>query len=908
VNWHRHPAFLLIFIAITPVAHCQTKSASTVVETPISERVIAQIQILGLEKIPESAVLEMIEAKEWKQYSPAAMSRDLTRLLGSGLFLSASIKAVPLSSEAIRVDINLKERKSKLPDPEPAPVTAPAPLSRPIIKTTPEPTAREKAARALGAVEDDEIPASPWVIGEIYFSGRRNVKQSTIRSQTSARKGGLYERAELQRDIQSILSLGNFERVVADITVLKDRKVPAHFESVSPSPHPIKLTFIVEEKPIIKKILFVGRDRVSKGRLLDSLDSQRRDPFDRVKMRTDTEKITETYKKKGFHRITVESAVEIDTTTHKAIITFTLEEGPKARIAGVIFAGVTAFKQKKLAKKMKNRRKKIFDESKLEEDLKKVTSFYKNRGYLDFKIISSSIAYHNEGKKISIYVTVEEGNPYRFGETTFSGHKIYSSTTLIKALEYRKTKLYNEEKFNLTVAAIQELYAEKGRLRAQVYDKKNFNAVNGLMDIHFEISEGPTVYVDHVDVEGYKSTKGYVFTRELLIKPKMPFQISKIKKSQQRIFNLGFIDDIQLDVQSPYDPEKVDLTFEIFEGKPGMLTAGAGFSSLDGLIGTIALQHLNLFGRAYKTSLQWQFGSRVNDFSISWTTPWIYARPISLGFDVFNTRRISPFNSSSSAFITKRTGGSIRVGPRFQDDKYQLQLRYSFQKIATSNIEQQFAGALSAGTSIQSSIGVDFARDTRDNIWDPASGSRNSIGVTLSGGPVMGDINYIKPNITSSYNHTLFHVNEWPMVLTVANRAGYVTQFGETREVPVFERFFIGGQDTLRGYSATGEAGFRDGGKVYDVFNIELGFPLARERRRTIVKFVTFFDIGGSWDRVGTVSARIGPGQEDIKMDVGFGIRFTTPAFPIRLDWGYGFQHRPGESKYQINFGIGNLF
>jgi len=108
--------------------------------------------------------------------------------------------------------------------------------------------------------------------------------------------------------------------------------------------------------------------------------------------------------------------------------------------------------------------------------------------------------------------------------------------------------------------------------------------------------------------------------------------------------------------------------------------------------------------------------------------------------------------------------------------------------------------------------------------------------------------------------------------------------------------------------SYLGEAGYRDGGKVYDVFNIEFGFPLARERRKTIVKFVTFFDAGGAWDNVRSMQMRVGKGEHHVKTDVGFGIRFTTPAFPIRLDWGYGFQHRPGESKYQINFGIGNLF
>ncbi|MFH1724661.1 MAG: outer membrane protein assembly factor BamA [Elusimicrobiota bacterium] len=861
-----------------------------------SSPVLAQIQVLGLERTPATRVREMIEAREWAPYPADAKSRDIAALLGSGLFTAVSVREVALSSSAVRLDIQLTEgaREPAYRAPE-----ADRPRPKPGL---------EEAARILGAAEPDEIPRSPWVIGELDIEGNRNVKRNTIRSQIKARKGDLYERAELDRDIQAVLSLGSFDRVAADITVLRDRRVPPHFESASPSPHPIRLAFLIEEKPLVRKIEFAGRKEMSKGRLYEAIELEKKDPFDRVKLRSDTEKVLEAYRKKGFHRARIESDVRIDTATLKADVVFRIEEGPKAKIGAVRFTGVSGFKPKKLAKKMKNRRRKVYAPKELPEDLKKVEEYYKNRGYLDFRVLSSSVSFNEDSTRIFVHVAVDEGRQYRFGDTTFGGHAIYASTDLAKALDYRRKKLFSQERFDLSIRGIQELYAEKGRLRAQVVPTRTFNPKDGLMDVHFEIAEGPIVYVDHVDVEGYKATKGYVFKRELVIKPGMPFQMSKIRKSQERIINLGFIDDVQLDVQSPYDPDKVDLTFEVFEGKPGMLTAGAGFSSLDGMLGTLSLQHLNLFGRAWRTKASWSFGARVNDYSLSWTTPWVRNKPISLGFDVFNTRRISQFEGSSSAFVNKRTGGSVHVGPRFQDDKYQLSFRYSFQNITISNVDPEFLDTLSEGTSVQSSISVEGARDTRDNIWDPTKGTRNSIGAALSGGPLFGDINILKPFVSSSYHKTLFSVGGYPLVMTLANRASYVTQFSETREVPVYERFFIGGQDTLRGYSAAGEAGYRDGGKIYDVANIEFGFPLARERRRTIVKFVTFFDAGGSWDSTRSMRLRVGQDQRDIKTDVGFGIRFVTPAFPIRLDWGYGFQHRPGESNYQINFGIGNLF
>ncbi|PCI35155.1 MAG: outer membrane protein assembly factor BamA [Elusimicrobia bacterium] len=897
----RQLAILLILSAFPFHALAQAPEAegpalpTETTATPSEAPQVVQIMIYGLDKVPKSRVMAMLKGREFKPYTAADKAADFTMLLGSGLFTTVKIKEVALSDTALRLDIELTEG-------------SPKPVAR---KKTP----LEAVADALGASDSDEIPPPPWVIGEFDFltsDGKKpkTVKHNTILSQVKLRKGDLYERSMLDRDIKAINNLGNFSRVAADITVMRDKRVPEHFESASPSAHPIRLVFLLEEKPLVKEFKFEGRKKLAKSRLLEALEMQKKDPFDRVKLRADQQNIIEEYRKRGFHKAAIETDVEIDKEKLTAIPIFRITEGPKAKLGRVRWTGVTAFKTKKLAKKskMENRKRKVLNRREIENDILRLTDYYKNRGYLDFEVTSSSVSFNADETKVFLNITVEEGRSYRFGDTTFSGHTIYVSSDLAKAINYRRKKVFNQDKFARTIGEIQTLYAEKGRLRAQVSPKKTFNDETSYMDVHFDITEGPPVYVDNVEIEGFKATKKYVFTRELTIKRGDLFEVSKITKSREKIRNLGFIDEVGIDVQSPYDPEKVDLTFEIFEGKPGMLTAGAGFSSLDGLLGTLSLQHLNLFGRAWRTKGAWSFGARVNDYSFSWTQLWTAEKPISLGFDFFNTRRINPFEGSSNGFTSKRLGGTIRVGPRFKDDTYKLNFNYTFQKISVANVETQFQSRLTDSTSAQSTFGAEIARDTRDNIWDPARGSRNSIGFNFSGGFLQGSIHIFKPFISNAFHKTLFEVGDWPAVLTLANRAGYVTSFSETRVVPVFERFFIGGQDTLRGYSAIGEAGFRDGGKVWDVANIELGFPLARERRKTIVKLVTFFDIGGAWDNIRSANLRIGSGEQNLKTDVGFGIRFTTPAFPIRLDWGYGLNHRTGESKTQINFGIGSLF
>jgi outer membrane protein insertion porin family len=756
------------------------------------------------------------------------------------------------------------------------------------------------------APEAAAVVPSPWVIGDIKAEGLKNVKFSVIRGQVKARKGDLYDRPDLDRDIQSLLGLGQFERVGAEISLL-DKPVPEHFAKAAGASRQVLLTFTVKEKPVIRKFLFEGNKKLSKGFLLDQMALKSRDPFDRFKLEEDRAKIAGKYREKGFLDATVETEVRVDTEAAKADVVYKIVEGPKSRILLVEIAGVAAFKPKKLLKLMKNKRKKVFDEKELDADLAKVEAHYKNNGYLDVRLSTPVVVMSPDKTKISIGLGVIEGRSYRFGDTTFSGNLVIPSSALARALDYRPGKVFNQEKFEFTVRSIQEQYADTGRLHMRVNPVKTHNQATDRMDVRFEIVEGHISYVAHVDVEGNKATKTYVLAREVVIKPGDPFSASRVRKSREKILNLGFIDDVEFDLQ-PAGEDKVDLTFDVQEGKPGVLTAGAAYSSIDGLIGTLSLQHLNLFGRAQKASLQWSFGRRVQDYSASWTTPWVGGKPVSLGVDVFNTRRVSPFDTSLSAYVERRTGGTVRVGPRFSEDKYQLNFSYSLSRISIENVENQFAGTLTQGTSILSTFGAEFARDTRDSIWDPTRGTRNSLGINLAGGPFRGDIHLFKPFIANQAHVTLFTVEDWPFVLSLYNRGAYATQFNETKFVPVQDRYFIGGQDSLRGYSPSGEAGFRQGGKIYDVANLEFGFPLARERRKTIVKFVLFGDIGGSWDRVRDVSGRIGSGERDIKTNVGFGLRFVTPAFPIRLDYGYGLNHRPGERLYQINFGLGPLF
>ncbi|HBE89009.1 MAG TPA: outer membrane protein assembly factor BamA, partial [Elusimicrobia bacterium] len=762
----------------------------------------------------------------------------------------------------------------------------------------------EAAPAAEPAVEF----TGPWEIGEVAVRGTVNVKPKVITRTAKARKGRLYYRDFVTRDVEAILGLGSVDKVSVDIEEIPGKPSSEKLRPFVPAPLQARVTYVVTEKPMIKKVLVEGAKQLSKSSVKDEMSLRERDFFDELKVREDLIKIADKYRDKGFLDVSADYEVVHDTAALTCVLTVKVEEGSKVRVSSVNLEGVEGFKTKKLVKRFKNRPKKIYQPAELANDLRALEDHYRNRGYSDFGIIESSAVFNADRSSVAISVSVREGAKTKFGETTFSGNSVYASSELAGALAYRRGKLYNNDRFEDTVRAIQEKYADKGYLRAQVRPLKVPNGATGELDIEFAVAENSPIFVGHIDVEGNKATKTHVLRREVAQKEGEVFSAAKVRRSQEKIFNLGFIDDVNPVINPTADPDTVDLVFDVAEGKPGMLTAGAGISSREGVVGTLSVSHMNMFGLAHRMSLAWNFGKRVQDYNLSWTMPWIGDSPTSLGLNLFNTRRYRPYQTSLSAYTERRTGGKVTLAPRFDDDKYTLTTSYTYERVQIMDVDEIYRGELQSGTSVTSSVFVEFARDTRDSVWDPTRGGRGAIGLEFTGGPLLGDVDFYKPSVSYSHNFKLFSIDDYPFVLSIANRAGYIARFGDTERVPFYEKYFLGGSETIRGYNSNGQVGPLEGGRLYDVLNLEFKFPLARERRRTIVQWAFFFDVGNSWDRFDDVSLRTGDGEKQLKMGAGFGIRFTTPAFPIRLDWGYGFNHKDGEQRSDIYFTLGNLF
>lgn len=777
--------------------------------------------------------------------------------------------------------------------------------------------------------EETSIQQSSVTIGDIEFIGNTLYKARLLEKKIKSRRNQLLDERKVRDDVKLLFETGYFDDVSVETLKLNktnNKKAPL-----------VKVQFSVVERPIIKRIDYKGNKKLKTSSFQDKVQSAEDSPFDRFKADLDERAILEHYRDEGYANAQVEHYTSLDTKSKKMILTFFITEGERVLVKTVNIAGTQLYSEKKIYKQMKTRRKKVFKREVLQNDMQQIEAFYKNRGHLDVVVSTPSVSIDEERNEASIALTVDEGPRYKFGTVSFQGHTIFNDKELRKALVIKKKHLFSQTKLNESLSNISSLYADKGYLRTEVNADPERDTTQGTVNYKIDIVESSVVYVDGVYVDGNTYTKEYVIKREVLLKPGDVFAAGRMRRSVEKIYNLGFLEDVQVDVQQPRSPDLADLIFSVKDGKPGVLSAGAGFSSVDRFVGNLQVQHNNLFGRAQRMNVSYEFGARRQNFEIGWTDPWFLGHRMSGGVDLFNTIRRRDYAGDRNSFREQRRGSSLRLGPRLSDD-LSLLFSYTLQTTEIYDVEDSIKDDLfpTFGISREDAPGTDSIRqlkssfvpeivyDTRDNRFDATRGSRNSAAVELSGGPFGGDIHYYKPQVYTAWYFPTF----WKFVFSLSGRIAWANNFSPSVDVPSSERFFLGGADTIRGYdnnsilprvvenNAFGLPEVHEiPGRIMSLFNAEYKFPIVQERNRTIFQGAFFIDVGGSWLRTDDISFTTGKRDQRMKAGAGFGFRFKTPVFPIRLDFAWPLNPRDtdttrqGDSRsLQPYFTIGNIF
>ncbi len=728
-------------------------------------------------------------------------------------------------------------------------------------------------------------------IASVEFVGLKNVKLRDIKDCIKTKKGDVYVEENLSSDLQNLLNTGYFDNVEVE------------FDTTTR-----KVIFNFQERPLIKKIEFRGNKKISTSKLKENISLKEKEYFVESKLQESKDKILELYDEKGYIYTVVEDERIVD-TDNKMHIIFLITEGKKILVEKIDVVGVKKFSKSKILKLMETKKKKVYRENILRKDVKNIEDFYKNHGFYDVEVSSPVIKYNEDEETVNISINIFEGPIYKIKKIEFYGNLVYSDRALFKAISLKKNQVYNQQNVDLSVQSIAELYADKGYLKVNIVPEIEKKPQEGTIKIKFNITEGEEVYIDRIYIEGLTSTKEEVIRREILLKEGDIFSSRKLRRSMQKIYNLGFLDDVRVDLQPGSDINKIDLEITVVEGRPGMLSAGAGYSTVDQLVGNVQVSHMNLFGRAQRLNLMWEFGARRQNYEISWTEPWFLKKPLSLNISLYDLIRQRDYANEYNAYKEQRQGVELRFGPRISDS-VSLSLGYSYENV---RIFDSKVNEIIEGKKLTSSFISQLIYDTRDNIFDASRGMRHSVSLQVAGwGVLNGDVKFYKPILRFS----VFVPTFWKFVLSFNTTLGYIEGIeGYDINDVKYEKFYVGGAETVRGYRYR-ELGPADGGKVMCVFNAEYKFPIVQENKRTILQGALFYDLGGAWNEfkdiefivAGSEQWEQGSWDNRFKHSVGVGLRFTTPVFPIRLDWSWALNPRLGRDPLQFWFTIGQMF
>ena len=741
------------------------------------------------------------------------------------------------------------------------------------------------------------------LIKYVDVKNNQTVSGATILSKLKTKKGDAFSQKVVDEDIKRLYLLGFFSDVSVSMEDVQDG---------------VSVIFTVTEKAPLAKIIFIGNKVFDSRKLESAVGSKLKEFADERKLKKDADSIKDLYEKKGYPWVTVDYKIEVDEKNTASSAIFTINEGARAAVKKINVIGNTAFSDKRIMKIMKSRtagffRSGVYKKEVLEDDMERIKNFYKQEGYLDVKPVNELIFQEKARKKwIELVVRIEEGRKYVTGNIKVAGNIVFSEEELKALLKMKPGATFTEEGLHNDVGSIQEHYFDKGYIMARVRPDTLLNMETDKVDITYTLAEGEVAYVNKINIRGNTKTKDVVIRRELRIKPGERYDGGKLKRSKERLYNLGYFEDITFDTEETAEPDKRDMVVDVKETKTGEFSFGGGFSSIDKLIGFVEIEQKNFdmlnfptfTGDGQDLRLRGEFGSTRKNYLLSWTEPWIFDKPISFGIDLYASEH-DKSGTTGYAYDETRRGGDIRFGKEFSET-LRGDLTYKIESVDIANLDSNVSQALKdeEGKNTICSTITQLTKDTTDNKFNPIKGSVITGSIEVAGGPFGGDKDFAK-----FFNSISHYSMIGPFLLELKLRDGVVTTYGGNNgAVPVYERFFAGGTYTIRGFkerdvSPKDQSGDPIGGGTLAIANAELTVPIIEN-----LKGAFFIDAGNIW-HVPDSKPKGGVSSGGIRIGAGVGIRIKTPIGPVKLDYGFPINHGDDQSDTgRIHFSMSRGF
>ncbi len=722
-------------------------------------------------------------------------------------------------------------------------------------------------------------------LSDIVIEGNRRVKSIDILNAIKLRPGQSASPAEIDAAIEDVYRMGRFSDISAEMADRDGVKV---------------LVFKLQERPLVRNVRFEGNEEIKTEKLREVITVRIPDIYDPFEVAKSVEMIKAEYVKEGYYaaQITADSHVNPENET---LVTFRIKEGQIVRIKDIRFDGNTIFDDGELQKAMDTREKWMFswltgrgnyDEMLLKQDLERIADLYFNRGHIRVKVREPVISLVDNDRHMLLLINIEEGKQYRLGKINAEGDLLLRKGEILNKIDIKPGEVFSRAKLREGVGAISDLYADQGYAYVNVAPLTRVNDEALEVDLMVEIEQGPQVSVERINITGNTKTRDKVIRREMKLVEGELFNATNLKRSKARINNLGFFEAVDVKTSAGSEETLMNVDVSVKERPTGTFSLGAGYSSVDGFVAQGSVTQENFLGRGWRMNLAASLGGKSTTYQLGLTDPYFLDTRWTLGFDVYQTEREWSDFSRRAKGLALKAGHPVGEYSRILGVyRFEIKEIYDVDPIASQYIRDQ------EGKSTISSITTTYSYNSTDNRLDPSSGLAFETSWEFAG--LGGTERFSKYVADARY----FWPWKWGTVFSAHGQIGYVHDLGGDDEVPIDERFFLGGIYSLRGFQSR-EVGPRDefgdfvGGDKQAFVNLEYLFPLVKEAG---LKGVVFFDVGNAW---GT--------DEDFfnswRYSTGVGIRWLSPLGPLRLEWGYNLDPEPYEDRSRLDFMIGRFF
>lgn len=571
---------------------------------------------------------------------------------------------------------------------------------------------------------------------------------------------------------------------------------------------------------------------------------------------------------------------------------FYIYEGKTVSVGRIEFSSVT-FPEKNLRDIMSLKENRVYNPDVLPQDMYLLKEFYNALGYLGASVQKPDV--NMAGSVANIRINIKEGIQSVIDAVEIRGLRSVTEDEARKATGLKRGAPYNEVDISDARYRIIEIYLERGFVDVDVDVRREFNEKDA--KIIFEIKEGPQTFFGKTIITGNSRTKGEVVRRELSHRESAPFNYNILVNERHRLYKLGLFNDVNIEPLDKYDGRR-DVRVNVAEGDAGAVEFGAGYGDYEKYRGFFDVSYRNLFGMNRQASLRIELSSLEKRLIVNYYEPWFLSRPVPFRTQLLSEERTEKnIDTGEISYRLKRHTLTAGVEKRMSS-VFKGELYYEFSIVKTYDVKPDvILSKEDTGTLAISAVRPGIIYDTRDNPFDPKSGILAGLTMEVASGLLFSETDFAK----AVFNANFYRELSKTFVLAVSFRGGVAQGFAATRELPLVERFFLGGRSTVRGYAQDtlgpkGSDGTPTGGNAFLMTNIELRSYLGWG-----LGLVTFIDGGDVWVKTDDMNL-------SFKYTAGLGLRYNTPVGPLRVDYGYKLMREAGESSGEIHFSIGHAF